>query len=221
MSVLDYPGKICAIVFTQGCNYRCPYCQNSSLLDNSEALLDEKEVLDYLRLRKNMLEGVTITGGEPTIHSDLEEFIDKVRNLGLDIKLDTNGTNPSLLKNLIDKGKLDYIAMDIKNSLDEYSKTIGVKNDRLEDIKRSIDIIKSSNVDHEFRTTITKELHTVLNLKSICELVKGSKYYIQNYEDSSGVLKSGSHGFTEDELKEIENELKKDYPLVKVRGIGE
>ena len=219
ITLMDYPGKMASVIFVQGCNFRCPFCQNSSLLDFSEPLLSEREVLEYLEKRKNVLDGVVISGGEPTMQKDLENFIVKIKGFGYSVKLDTNGSNPELLEKLLSNKLIDYVAMDIKNDLGEYEEISGVKGIDVDKIKRSITLIKSSDVDHEFRTTITKEYHTIESIENICKLIKGSKYFIQNFENGETVLNQKLHGFSLDELKEIGVKLNEKYSDVTIRNI--
>lgn len=218
LTLLDYPDKIACIIFTQGCNLRCPFCQNSSLVVGNPENIDETVVFDYLNKRKNILDGVVITGGEPLIQKDIKEFIIKIKELGLKVKLDTNGSNPVKLKELIDSNLIDYIAMDIKQSPNKYEKITGIKNINYENIKKSIEIIKSSNVEHEFRTTLVKEFHNIKDIQDICKCINdNSKYYLQNYKDSESVLTKGLHGFSSDEILNIKESVK--FPNLYVRGI--
>ena len=160
LSLVDYPEHMSAILFTGYCNFRCPFCHNSSLVldPESQGVLDNDEILSFLRKRKNMLDGVVITGGEPTVHEDLLDFIKQVKELGYLVKLDTNGALPSRLASLIDSGCIDYIAMDIKNSLDAYPVTIGVSGFDTGVIETSVRMIKESGIDYEFRTTVLSHL---------------------------------------------------------------
>ena len=219
LSVQDYPNHISCIIFTQGCNLKCPFCQNSTLIPlNSENLIEEDEVLAYLSPRKNILDGVTISGGEPTLQKDLKEFIGKVRETGLDIKLDTNGINYNLLKELVEEKMIDYVAMDIKNSLSKYEKTSGVQNINMENILKSIELLKQNKIDYEFRTTIINEYHTLEDVLQIIELVGNSKYYLQNFKNSSCVLDKSLTEVPEEKLK-LWNEKLKRYPNVSIRGM--
>ena len=219
ISLQDYPNHISCIIFTQGCNLKCPFCQNSTLIPmDANNLIDEKEILEYLSLRKNILNGVTISGGEPTLQLDLKEFIKKVKNIGLDIKLDTNGLNFNLLKELIDNKLIDYVAMDIKNSFNKYDLTSGVKNLNLENIKNSINFLKQNHIDYEFRTTIINEYHTIQDIFEIIELIGNSKYYLQNFKNSNNVLDKSLTSFTEEKLI-LWNEILKNYANVYIRGI--
>ena len=219
LSLQDFPNKISCIIFTQGCNIRCPFCQNSTLIPmDSNNLVSEKEIFNYLNLRKNIISGVTISGGEPTLQSDLESFIDKVKKMGLKIKIDTNGLNPKLLEKLIDSKKIDYVAMDIKNSLNKYSLTSGVVKINMQNILNSIELLKKGKVDYEFRTTIINEFHTLQDIFEIIKLIGNSKYYLQNFKNSEYVLDKNLTSFTEEKLV-LWNEILKDYPNVYIRGI--
>lgn len=221
LTLINYPDKTACIIFTQGCNFRCSFCQNSSLLKASnESLVQEKEILDYLAKRKKVIDGICISGGEPLMQNDIKEFIKKVKEIGISVKLDTNGSYPDKLNNLIQENLLDYVAMDIKNDFKSYSKITEIKNFNLEKIKKSIDILKKSNIDYEFRTTVVKEFHTFDKLKSICEYIgPKAKYFIQNFRDSDDVLRKNLHGFSEEELLDIIKKLNEKYPKVTLRNI--
>ena len=221
MSMVDYDGKICSTIFLGKCNFRCPFCHNKDLLENNDKTeISESEVFSYLAKRKGILDGVCITGGEPLLQKDIEDFIRKVKDMGFIVKLDTNGSHPARLKRLIDNNLLDYIAMDVKDDFLNYDKTSGINRINIENIKKSIEIIKNSKIEYEFRTTVVKELHNLEHLKNICDYIgKDVKYYIQNYRDCETVLTSGLSGFSEYELKDIEEKLKLTYPNVIIRGI--
>ena len=220
LTLLDYPGHLAAIIFTSGCNYKCAYCQNSCLINfDKESLISEEEVIDYLQKRNKMIEGLVISGGEPTVQKDLVSFIKKVKSLGLKVKLDTNGSNPTILKKLIEKKLVDYIAMDIKNDFKKYDEVIKCKPN-IDNIKESIKLIKTSGIVHEFRTTLIKNNHNIEDIKEICEYLGcKEKYYLQNFKDSELVLDKSLRGYSIDELNNLENELLEKYPNVKVRGI--
>ena len=219
ISLQDYPNHISCIIFTQGCNLKCPFCQNSTLIpfENND-LIDENKILEYLELRKNILNGVTISGGEPTMQQDLKEFIQKVKKIGLDVKLDKNGTNYNLLKELIEEKLVDYVAMDIKNSLKKYDETSGVEKINTENILNSINLLKQNKIDYEFRTTIINEYHTIQDIYKIIQLIGDSKYYLQNFKNSSNVLDQNLTSFTEEKLN-LWNEILKNYANVYIRGI--
>ena len=220
VTLLDYPGKVACEIFTQGCNFECPFCQNSSLIPiTNTGEFSEEEIFEYLVLRKKILDGVVITGGEPTVQKDLKGFIKKIKDLGLLVKLDTNGGNPKVLQELIDEKLVDYVAMDIKNIFNKYNITAG-KKINLDNIKKSIEILKASKIDYEFRTTIIKEMHSLDDIISICKLVGDAKYYLQNFEDSENVLDHSLHGFSREELLFIDKYLKDVFPNVEIRALS-
>ena len=221
LTLLDYPTKTACLIFTQGCNLKCPFCQNSSLLDtNHDGVIDENEVLTYLDKRKGVIDGICISGGEPLLQKDLEGFIKKVKDKGFKVKLDTNGSNPKKLKDLLDKKLLDYVAMDIKNDFTAYDKTSGIDKIDTNKIKESIKILEDSDIEYEFRTTIVKELHDLEKIENICKYLNSkSKYYLQNYRDCETVLQKGLTSFSNKELQEIKKKLSKNYPNLVIRGI--
>ena len=220
VTLLDYPGKVACEIFTQGCNFECPFCQNSSLIPiTNTGEFSEEEIFEYLVLRKKILDGVVITGGEPTVQKDLKGFIKKIKDLGLLVKLDTNGGNPKVLQELIDEDLVDYVAMDIKNIFNKYNITAG-KRINLDNIKKSIEILKASKIDYEFRTTIIKEMHSLDDIVSICKLVGNVKYYLQNFEDSENVIDHSLHGFSREELLFIDKYLKDVFPNVEIRALS-
>ncbi len=221
LTLLDYPGETACLIFTQGCNFRCPFCHNKDLLgcQSNCSKISEECIFEYLEKRKGLLDGVCITGGEPLLQKDIKNFIKKIKNMGYKVKLDTNGSNPIKLEELIKEHLVDYVAMDIKNDFLNYDKTAGITSN-IESIKKSIDIIENSNIDHEFRTTVVKQLHTLKELERICKYIKpNSKYYIQNYRDCNTVLEKGLKGFDKEELTNMLRELQNTYPNVMVRGI--
>ena len=177
-------------------------------------------MLEYLKLRKNLLNGITISGGEPTLQSDLKEFIKKVKEIGLDVKLDTNGTNYELLKELIDNKMIDYVAMDIKNTFEKYNKTSGVIKVNIDNIQKSIELLKQNKVDYEFRTTIISEYHSLQDILNIIKIIgNSSKYYLQNFKNSEYVIDKSLHEISEEKLK-LWNEILKSYTNVKIRGMN-
>ena len=179
-SLIDYPGHISCVVFTIGCNWNCWYCQNRPLLNQTKATLSQDEFFEFLQSRKNWLDGVVVCGGEPTLQPNLAEFIAKIKAMGFDVKLDTNGSNPELLQELIDYYLIDYVAMDIKAPLSKYDSICCVKVDT-DSIEQSINILKNSNIDYEFRTTVSPDL-SLSDILEIAETVKGAKnYYLQQY----------------------------------------
>ena len=221
LTLLDYPGKLACIIFTQGCNYKCGFCQNSGLIKCSKSqLVNKDEIITYLNKRKGLLDGVVISGGEPTIQPELISFIKQIKDMGFLIKLDTNGSNPKVLERLIKNGLVDYIAMDIKSIFDEYELVVNLTKVNILSIKESIKIIKNSGINHEFRTTIIKNYHDINKIESICEyLGKDEHYYLQNFEDSENVLDKKLVSFTKEMLINIQKILKVKFPNVVVRGI--
>lgn len=205
-SFIDYPNNICTVIFTGGCNFRCPYCHNRSLVNNLGSKLKEEEVINFLKGRKKFVDALCISGGEPTIQKGLYKFICKIKDEGFNVKLDTNGTNPILLKKLIDEKLIDYIAMDIKAPLSKYPSVVKTPV-ALEDIQKSIDILLENKVDYEFRTTICKELLGMEDIKTMAKEIQGAGTYIlQNFKDGETIL-AGKNKFTpynEDDLKQID-----------------
>ncbi len=212
LTLVDYPGKCACILFSGACNFRCPFCQNGSLVlsPENEPVIPDDEIFSFLEKRKRMLEGVVVTGGEPTINSDLIPFLGRIKEIGYSVKLDTNGYMPKVLEDAVRSGFVDYVAMDIKTSLDEYSVLSGVKTDT-ERIEESIDFLLSGEVDYEFRTTVVEELHNASNFEKIGEKIKGARrYFLQSFVPSEDTI---SGGFTTPSLERMENykEILKNY----------
>lgn len=209
-SLIDYPGKICAIVFTQGCNFRCPYCHNPELVkpEMYEEPLPENYILDFLERRKTMLEGVTVTGGEPLLHKNLPVFLRNIKELGYAVKLDTNGSFPEELKKIVDDRLVDYIAMDIKAPLEKYNSVAGI-DVNMRDIEKSIAIILHSNLDYQFRTTVVKSLLNIEDLKKIAKLLRGAHSYIlQRFRFDSKIIEESllnKTEYSEEEMQRFQN----------------
>lgn len=219
MTLLDYPGKVACTIFTGGCNFRCPFCQNASLVTHiDEDKIDEEEIFEFLEERKGKLDAVCISGGEPCLQKDLVSFCQKIKSLGFLIKLDTNGSFPNVIKDLVSQNLIDYVAMDVKNSPEKYALTAGIKVE-LENIKESIDFLKNSSISHEFRTTVVQELHNLFDLKAISKWVSPSKLYFQQFRDSEDVIKKGLHAYEKEEMFKMCQECQKDCPNVYLRGI--
>lgn len=220
LTLLDYPGKMACTVFTYGCNFRCGFCHNALLVTekNSDSI-SEDEFFSFLRKRQGILDGVCISGGEPTLQSDLKEFILKIKALGYAVKLDTNGTNPRLLQSLIEDELLDYVAMDIKNSPEKYSLTCGC-DVNTDTITESISIITESGIDHEFRTTTVREYHSPEDFDAVAEWVKGdSKYYLQHFEDSGNLIGENLSPFSKEEMLTFADNIRDKLPNVAIRGV--
>ncbi|NCA93352.1 anaerobic ribonucleoside-triphosphate reductase activating protein [bacterium] len=222
LTILDFPGKTACTVFTAGCNLRCPFCHNASLVTKikSGAVMTEDEFFAFLGKRKGILDGVCVTGGEPLIQKDIRDFIAKIKKEGFKVKLDTNGFMPSRLKELISEDLIDYIAMDIKNSPGKYAVTSGIDGLNIDGVFESIKIIMESGVEYEFRTTAVNEYHEVLDFISIAEMIKGAKaYFIQNFEDSGDTVVNNLHPLSKEELNRAKEEAMKILNHVELRGI--
>ena len=220
MTLLDYPGKIACTVFLGHCNFRCPFCQNGGLVlhPEQEPLIEEKELLGFLRKRQGLLDAVCISGGEPTLEKDLPSFLRQIRDLGYLIKLDTNGSAPEMLLQLAEEGLLDYVAMDIKNAPGRYGETAGTGNTIPAGIMDSVDFLKRGTLDYEFRTTVVKEFHTDREIREIGRWLSGSKrYFLQNYRDSAAVLQPGLHSCTEEQLLRWKEILSEEIAEVGIR----
>lgn len=204
LTVLDFPEHVSCIVFTKGCNFRCPFCHNGTLAKGTvEESYAEEEILSYLEKRKNLLDGVVITGGEPLMHKDIKDFCVKVKKMGYDIKLDTNGAYPEKLIELVTEGLVDYVAMDVKNSFEKYELTTGAKVN-LEDIKKSISFLLEGRVLYEFRTTVVSQFHTPQDIVEISKNILGAKkYFLQNFLDSGNVLVENLTPVTQEKLDEM------------------
>lgn len=221
LTLLDFPRKTACTIFTGGCNFRCPFCHNGDLvLGSLPEPINTDELFAFLKKRSGVLDGVCITGGEPLLNPDIDSFIKEIRKLGYLIKLDTNGSNPEYLKNLVEQGLVDYVAMDIKNSKDAYPKTVGIDNFDVSPISESVEFLKNSKTDYEFRTTIVKEFHSEDEILKIGEWLKDSKkYFLQNFVDSESVIKKGLHPVDESELKNWKDILTRYIDFVEIRGI--
>ena len=223
LTLLDYPGKVACTLFTAGCNFRCSFCQNAGLVlpDRlEEASITEDEVMSFLKKRAGILDGVAITGGEPLLHTDMPEFLEKIKNLGYKIKLDTNGSNPTLLKDIVNAGLVDRVAMDIKNAPTEYNKTAGCSVD-MEKIEESKDFLLTGTCDYEFRTTVVKGIHTKESLIAAAKWISGAKeYYLQQFKDSGNLIAPDAfEPFDENEMHELADAVRPFVPTVEVRGV--
>lgn len=220
-TLLDYPGHLAATVFFGKCNFCCPFCHNSALVLSPERVdtIDAQEVFDTLKKRSKMLEGVCITGGEPTLNPDLAEFMKKIKDLGLAVKLDSNGYKPEVLKSLFDQGLIDYIAMDIKGARENYARICGVKSIDIARIEESVELIANRAPQYEFRTTYVKGLHTMEDVKDIGRWLAGDHtYYIQNYKEGPTVISPIYDSFSDEELHEFRKALLETIPNTHIRG---
>lgn len=222
LTLLDYPGKVAATLFLGNCNFRCPFCHNSDLVlaPGSQPVIDVEEVLKFLKKRQGILEGVCITGGEPTLYAGLEELIRAIRQLGYMVKLDTNGYRPSVLKDLVNKGLVDMVAMDIKADQAGYATSAGLTNMDLSRIEESVQFLLEGHVPYEFRTTVVKELHSIETFENIGKWIVGcDAYYLQSYKDSGRVIAPGFHANTKEELEEYRQLLLRTINKVEIRGV--
>lgn len=236
-TLLDYPEHVAATVFLGGCNFRCPFCQNRDLLLHPAefAFFSEEEVLEHLKKRRSMLSGVCISGGEPTINKDLPDFLARIKELDYLIKLDTNGTNPDMLRSLYNAHLIDYVAMDIKTGPSDYARVAGLSEvehsiftasgqNLLEHVMESVDFLMTetdpSRFTYEFRTTVVRELHSAESFKEIGKWIQGaSHYFLQSYKDSEHVLCPGFHAYSKAELEVFADLLRPMIPSVSLRGV--
>lgn len=222
-TLLDYPGKLASLVFTGGCNFRCPYCQNGELVTGEAEAepICEADILGHLKKRAGIIEGLVISGGEPTLQPGLVEFVEKVKALGIAVKLDTNGTNPDVVETLLNRCLIDYVAMDIKQCPEKYHLAAGTKCD-ITAVKKTAELLLSASVDYEFRTTFVDELFEDSDFSAIAKWIHGAKrYFIQPYRESEGVIAPEKCTTPPDErLERVLNLLKKDMPetTVELRG---
>lgn len=221
MTMLDFPGYVACTVFTAGCNFRCPFCHNALLVTdiNDDTIYTEDEILAYLNKRRGVIDGICISGGEPLLHNGIEEFIAKVKEIGLLVKIDTNGSFPEKLRALIESGNVDYVAMDIKNSPAKYALTADCSVD-VESIKKSVDLLLEGRVGYEFRTTVVKELHTISDIAEIGEFISGAdRYFLQHFIDSDANISCGLTAFSKAEMEQLRLSIVKYVKNAEIRGV--
>lgn len=223
LTLLDYPGMVACTVFTGGCNLRCPFCHNSSLVlpERLAHDTDEEQVLSFLRKRRGTLDGVAVTGGEPLLHKDIDGFLARVHEMGYKIKLDTNGSFPDRLMAIVQAGLVDRVAMDIKNSPELYSATVGIPGFDLEPVERSKNFLLEGSIDYEFRTTVVKGLHTEASITEAARWIAGAKeYYLQQFKDSGDVLAiDGLSAYDEKGMHALAGAAAVYVPAAAVRGV--
>lgn len=221
LTLLDYPGKVACTVFTSGCNMRCPFCHNASLVCGEvPPFMEKDEFFAFLKKRAGVLDGVCVAGGEPLLQEGLIPFLLEVKELGFTTKLDTNGLLHDRLRAAVDAGAVDYVAMDIKNSKTHYAETAGVPGLDLAPIEKSVHFLMEGKVDYEFRTTVVKELHTKADFMEIGQWLKGAKrYFLQSFKDSGDILTPGLSAPEKEELLEVRDRLLVDIPVVELRGV--
>lgn len=220
LSLLDYQDRMSCVLFSKACNFRCPFCHNGLTVLEADEYIPWEDIMQYLKIRKGMLDAVVVSGGEPTLLPNLINKLKDIKSLGYEIKLDTNGTNPDLVKQYIDSNLIDYVAMDIKNSEEKYPLTAGVKSIDMDNIKKSIKLLKESGIAYEFRTTLVKEFHNSLDdIKGIGELIKGARIiYLQKFVDREGCIQKGLHEVEEEKAKEYKKILEGFVNKVELRG---
>ena len=222
LTLLDFPGRVACTIFTGGCNLRCPFCHNASLAVRAADVdsIPEGEVFSFLQKRRGVLTGVCITGGEPLLNYDIDSFIEKIRSLGYAVKLDTNGCYPEKLRALIDRGLLDYVAVDIKNSRESYAKTVGIEGFDVSPIEKTVELLKEGRVPYELRTTVVAELHSDEDFKSIGEWISGAEsYFLQCFNDSGDLIGEGLTAPTKADLTRYQDIVKQYVSNTHIRGI--
>ena len=221
LSLVDYPEKMCCTLFTSGCNFRCPFCHNAGLVVRpAEDILTHDEVFDYLKKRKGVLQAVTISGGEPTLQKDLKQFAQQVKDLGYLVKLDTNGTNPDLLIDMVQSGLVDYVAMDIKNSKQKYAQTAGLSQMDIAGVEKSVDFLLGGKIPFEFRTTVVRDFHTAEDFKHIAEWIGNPpRYFLQQFVNSGDLVDDSVHGYDNEEMKKLISQVQQYIPNAKLRGV--
>ena len=218
-SLLDYEDKVSCVLFCKPCNFRCPFCHNGTTVLEADTYIPFEDILDYLKSRKGLIDAVVVSGGEPTLMPDLKEKIIKLKELGFLVKLDTNGTNPNIVKDLYESKLIDYVAMDIKNSFDKYPLTAGVNNINLNKVKETIDYLMNSGIDYEFRTTLIDEFHKMEDIQNMAKLIKDAKkLYLQKFVERESCIQKGLHEVDVDKAKQFQKELSKSIKNVYLRG---
>lgn len=218
LTLLDFPGHVACTVFLQGCNFRCPFCHNSSLVLGTDEI-SEDEILRFLRTRQGLLDGVAITGGEPLLTAELPEFLRKIKALGFKTKVDTNGSFPEKLGAMIDEGLVDYVAMDVKNSPEKYAQTAGAEG-MLDAVRQSADLLKRGLIPYEFRTTVVDELHEPSDFEAIGKWLAGAqRYYLQGFVDSGDLLRPGLHAASKEKMEHCLAVVSQYIPGSQIRGL--
>ena len=223
MTLLDFPGKVACTVFLGGCDMRCPFCHNAELIDGTApAIMEEEELLAFLKKRAGLLEGVAITGGEPLLRDDTITLAEKIRDLGYPLKLDTNGTHPDRLRKILDWDLAAYVAMDIKNSPDRYAVTAGLEKLDLAPVRESVSLLMEGRTDYEFRTTVVAELHDAESFRGIGEWIRGARrYYLQKFTDRDTVPFGGFHAPEDEKMREYAAIAREYVPSAEIRGMDE
>ncbi|MDO4193976.1 MAG: anaerobic ribonucleoside-triphosphate reductase activating protein [Erysipelotrichaceae bacterium] len=221
MTLLDFPGRVACTVFTGFCDMRCPFCHNYELVDGSApAIMTSDELFSFLSKRKGLLDGVAITGGEPCLNEELPDLLRKIRDMGFQTKLDTNGNHPQMLKRILDEGLIDYAAMDVKNSRAKYAMTIGLSRFDTKNIEESIDLLKHSDIDYEFRTTVVHEFHEDADFEEIGQMIPGAKhYFLQCFTDRDTVPFGNLTAPAQEDLERYAEIVRKYVKDTQIRGM--
>ena len=220
-TLLDFPGKVACTVFTGGCNFRCPFCHNASLVISPDFsdIISEDDFFSFLKKRSSILDGVCVSGGEPLLQKDIEDFLQKIKDIGLAVKLDTNGSFPERLNSILARGLVDYVAMDIKNSKEKYSLICGTDVDTAK-ISKSISLLINGNIPYEFRTTVVKEFHTPQDIEDMSRWIVGAgRYFLQSFKDSGDIISDGLSAYTPEEMRSLLDIARKNIPSTELRGI--
>ena len=222
LSMVDYPGKLAATVFTGGCDLRCPFCHNAPLVTRvAEApSLSQEEVLAFLKGRRGLLDGVVLSGGEPLLQPGAADFLARVRDLGFAVKLDTNGCHPEALADILERGLADYVAMDVKNRREKYAGTVGIPDFDLAPVEESLRVLRASGADYEFRTTVVREFHTADDIRAIGAWLEGApRYFLQKFVDSGDLVGSGCHALEDSEMRALAEAARPWFGAVELRGV--
>ncbi len=221
MTLLDFPGRVACTVFTGLCDFRCPFCHNFELVDGrAPAVMEEEELLSFLKKRQGLLDGVAVTGGEPCLHRDLPDLLSRIRDLGFAIKLDTNGNHPEILRQVLERKLADYVAMDIKNRPEKYPVTIGLGSFDLSRVRESISLVMEAAPDYEFRTTVVREFHEAEDFEGIGRMIRGARaYYLQCFTDRDTVPFGGLHAPSRQEMESYAGIVSKYVEKVSIRGM--
>lgn len=220
LTLLDFPGRVACTIFTGGCNFRCPFCHNAGLVRGEEAPYDPDTILATLKKRQGLLDGICITGGEPLLQRDLPDFIREVRKMGFGVKLDTNGSFPERLQEIVEAGLVDYVAMDIKNCKERYAETVGKMDFDITPIEASVQYLLDGRVDYEFRTTVVSEFHRVQDIVTLARWIqRAPKYFLQNFVDSGNLLCQNLHGVPKETMEEMRVKACQILPNTQLRGL--
>ncbi|MBQ2084765.1 MAG: anaerobic ribonucleoside-triphosphate reductase activating protein [Oscillospiraceae bacterium] len=222
LTLLDFPGRVACTVFTPGCNFRCPFCQNASLVIDApvKGAEDVEGFFSFLSKRKGILDGVAITGGEPLLQKDIDAFISRIREMGFQVKLDTNGSFPEILEDLIARGLVDYVAVDIKNSRRKYPITSGCSEQQLRKVEQTVELLKRGKVDYEFRTTVVSQFHEQADFTEIGEWIRGARrYFLQKFEDSGEIIQDGLSAVSKEEMELFAQTVRPFVGEVSLRGV--